>query len=42
MNKDLRSRARVPFGYKIVDGFAVIDPEEAKTFIVDYETPEAY
>ncbi len=29
MNKDLRSRARVPFGYKIVDGFAVIDPEEA-------------
>ena len=27
--KDLRRRARVPFGYRIEDGAAVIDPEEA-------------
>ena len=29
MDKDLRSRSRVPYGYKIEDGRAVIDPLEA-------------
>ena len=28
-NDDLRSRAKVPYGYRIVEGKAVIDPEEA-------------